>query len=418
MNSKIRYYNEKYFYPYSDVVNFERLIEIGICEEAKGKIFFNRTGIVILNGIIYVIFPYGFKRSDDRYNVQLLLDLFNRLAYEKKMDTQYYDLIDIEYKGNGELLTVAYEIIKDYRENGTIRIENVIQGINVGGRVNWKRSIKLKSQMFNEYGMPIFTDLVMTRKENDKDALLRSLHMYVINKSIAKFGVLFGIDSGYDEEAIQLPVDKEYAIKFLMSERHMTYNSRLLRVIDFIIKFIDSSEKEDRNDSFMSLSTKSFYTVWELMCKVILNDEYSIMKNKIPRPYWKIEGDKISYTEQIPDIIYIDQKELFVVDAKYYNVNKNRPGWQDLVKQYFYALSLKGVLEGINKTNNIMLIPSEIPGVTKLWAISEVENAPQFGKVYGIFLNANNVIEDYCHGSNKNYRAELKNIIDKKGLSH
>lgn len=414
MNSKIRYYNEKYFYPYSDVVNFERLIEKGICEEEKGKIFFNRTGIVILNGVIYVIFPCGFKKSDHRYDVQLLLDLFNRLAYEKKMDTQYYDLIDIEYKGNGELLTVAYEIIKDYRENGTIRIENVIQGVNVGGRVNWKKSIKLKTQMFNEDGMPIFTDLVMARKENDKDALLRSLHMYAINKSIAMFGVLFGIESGYDEEVVRLPVDKEYAIKFLMDERHMTYKSRLLRIIDFIIKFIDCSEKEDNNDCFMSLSTKSFYTVWELMCKVILNDEYSVMKNRIPRPYWKIEGDKISYTEQIPDIIYIDKKELFVVDAKYYYLNKSKPGWKDLVKQYFYALSLQAVLKDINKVTNIMLIPSEISDIAKFWAVSEVENIAQFGKVYGILLNVNNVIENYCYGIDKNYRKELIKVIERK----
>lgn len=414
MNSKIKYYNEKYFYHYSDVINFEGLIEKGICEDKDGKILFNRTGIVILNGVIYVIFPCGYKRKDDSYDTQLLLDLFDRLAYEKKMDTQYYDLVDIEYQGNGHLLTVAYEIIKDYRENGAIRIENVMQGINIGGRVNWKKTIKLKTQMFNEDGMPIFKDLVMTRKENDKDALLRSLHMYAINKSIAMFGILFGMGNEYDEDAVELPVDKEYAIRFLKSERHMTYNSRLLRVIDFIIKFIDSSEKEYRNDLFMSLSTKSFYTVWELMCKVVLNDEYRAMENKIPKPYWKIEGGKIKYTEQIPDTLYIERKELFVVDAKYYNVIKNTPGWQDLVKQYFYVLSLQAVLEDINKTNNIMLIPSEIPEVAKFWAISEVENVPLFGKVYGIFLNINNVIESYCHGNDRNYRAELKKIIQSK----
>lgn len=410
MNSKIKYYNEKYFYPYSDVVNFEVLIEKGICEDKDGQVHFNRTGIVILNGVIYVIFPCGYKRSDDSYDTQLLLDLFDRLAYEKKMDTQYYDLVDIEYQGNGHLLTVAYEIIKDYRENGTIRIENIMQGINIGGRVNWKKTIKLKTQMFNEDGMPIFTDLVMTRKENDKDALLRSLHMYAINKSIAMFGILFGLGSEYDEDAVELPVDKEYAIKFLKSERHMTYNSRLLGVIDFIIKFIDASEKEDRNDSFMSLSTKSFYTVWELICKVILNDEYSVMQEKIPKPYWKIGEGKPKYTEQIPDTIYIEDKELFVVDAKYYNVNKNRPGWHDLVKQYFYALSLQAVIEDIDKVKNIMLIPSEISEVAKFWAISEVENVPQFGKVYGVFLNVNNVIESYCHGNDKNYREELKKL--------
>lgn len=411
MASKIKYYNEKYFYSLHIIPNAQELINRGICQDKDGNVLFNRTGIIMLLGIIYVIFPCGYKRSDDTYDTQLLLDLFDRLSTEKKMDTEYYDLVDLDYEGNGHLLSIAYEIIKDYKENGNIRIENTLQGINIGGRVNWRKTVKLKTQIFTENGMPIFTDLVMSRKENDKDALLRSLHMYAVNKSIAMFGILFGIDSDYDEEAIELQVDKEYAVKFLKAERHMTYNSRLLRLIDFIIKFIDSSEKEEKNDSFMSLSTKSFYTVWEIMCKLALNDEYTSIQDNIPKPYWKVGDGDQKYTEQIPDILYIEQKELFVVDAKYYNVKKNRPGWSDLVKQYFYAISLKEVLKDIDKTTNIMVIPSEISEVAKFWATSEVENVPMFGKVYGVFLNVNYVMENYCYGKDKNFRDELKKII-------
>jgi len=88
------------------------------------------------------------------------------------MDTEYFDLIDIDYQGNGHLLTVAYEIIKDYRENGVIRIENIREGINIGGKVNWKKTMKLKTQVFTDDLMPVFADLVMVRKENDRDALL------------------------------------------------------------------------------------------------------------------------------------------------------------------------------------------------------------------------------------------------------
>ncbi len=414
MNSKIKYYNEKYFYYYSEVDNVKELIDKKICEDKDGQVVFNRTGIIILKGVIYVIYPYGYKRGDNYYDIQLLFDLFDRLAYEKKMDTEYFDLIDIDYQGNGHLLTVAYEIIKDYRENGVIRIENIREGINIGGKVNWKKTMKLKTQVFTDDLMPVFTDLVMVRKENDRDALLRSLHMYAINKSIAMFGVLWGISNEYDEETVQLPVNRDYAIKFLQSEIHMTYNSRLLRVIDLIIKFIDSSEKESNNDSFMSLSTKSFYVVWELMCKTVLKDQYGVMQDKIPKPYWKIGESNPKYTEQIPDILYMEEKELFVVDAKYYNVNKNRPGWHDLVKQYFYALSLQTVLKDVNRTYNIMLIPADIPSTAKFWGISEVENVPQFGKVQGIFLNMKDVMESYCYGISKDYRRELKKAMCEK----
>lgn len=411
MDSKIKYYNEKYFYKLVAVPNVEDLIRKKICEDKGDTILFNRTGIIILKGIIYVIFPCGYRVSEPYYDIQLLLDLFDRLVNEKKMDKEFYDLIDFEYEGNGHLLTVAYAIMKDYRENGYIRIENVIQGINIGGRVNWKKTMKQKTQIFTEDGMPIFTDLVMTRKENDKDALLRSLHMYAINKSIAMFGVLFGMESEYDEDAVELPVDKEYAIKFLKSERHMTYNSRLLRVIDLIIKFIDSNENESTNNSFMALSTKSFYSVWELMCKVILRDEFPSMQNDIPKPYWQIGNEKPRYTEQIPDIVYKDNEELYVLDAKYYNVKKNLPGWQDLVKQYFYEMSLRAILPEITTSYNIMLIPYDITETARFLGISKVENAPQFGEIKGIVFNTKKVMENYCYGSKEDYRKLLKKVI-------
>lgn len=411
MNSTIKYFNDKYLYKLAAVPNFEELIQRNVCEDKGDTILFNRTGIIMLKGIIYVIFPCGYRVNDPNYDIQLLLDLFDRLVNEKKLDKEFYDLIDLEYEGNGQLLTVAYAIIKDYRENGAITIESVIQGINIGGKVNWKKTVKRKSQIFTEEGMPIFTDLVMSRKENNKDALLRSLHRYAINKSIAMFGVLFGMDSEYDEEAIELPVDKEYAIKFLKSERHMTYNSRLLRIIDLIMKFIDSNENEDTNNDFMALSTKSFFSVWELMCKTILRDEFPSMKDKMPKPYWKIGDGEPRYTEQIPDIVYKNNDELYVLDAKYYYVKKNLPGWQDLVKQYFYEMSLRAILPEITTSYNIMLIPHDITETARFLGISKVENVPRFGEIKGILLNTKKVVENYCYGSREDYREILKKII-------
>lgn len=304
MKSKIKKYNEKYFNNIEDVPNAEELVEKKICDKKGNSVIFNVTGIIMFKGIVYIIFPCGYKIDKSNDDIQILFDLFTILINEEKMDKDEFENIDIEYEGNGEIISVAYEIIKDYREYGYVRIEQVVEGINIGGKVNWKKTMKLKTQIFNEDGMPIFANLVNTHKVNDKDALLRALHIYTINKSIAMFGELFGIKNDYDEEEIVLPVDKEYAIKFLRAERQVTYNTRLLRVIDLIIKFIDSREEESKDNAVMSLSTKSFYAVWELMCKKAFSDEYKDMKEEIPRPYWKIADKEPKYTEQIPDILY------------------------------------------------------------------------------------------------------------------
>ncbi|AYV72082.1 LlaJI family restriction endonuclease [Bacillus sp. PK3-056] len=414
MSSKIKYFNEKYFYKLSAIPNAEELINRNICENKKGSIIFIRTGFIMLKGIIYVIFPCGYRVSELYYDIELLLNLFEQLANEKKMDKEFYDLIDIEYEGNGQLLTVANEIIKDYQENGLIRIETAIEGINIGGKVNWRKTVKQKTQLFNEDGIPIFTDLIMKRKVNDKDVLLRSLHMYAVNKSIAMFGVLFGLTSDFDEAAVELPVDKEYAIKVLKSERHLTYNTRHLRVIDLILKFLDSDERNSTNSNFMSLSTKSFYSVWELMCKIVLNDEYPIMKDKIPKPYWHIGNGESRYTEQIPDIVYQDSDQLYLLDAKYYNIHKNLPGWHDLVKQYFYEISLMTILKEVTTSYNIMLIPHDITEAARFLGVSRVENVPVFGEIKGILLNIKRVIENYCNGNRGSYREVLKELISNR----
>lgn len=411
MKSKIKKYNEKYFYRIEDVPNVEELVLRNICEVKDKDVIFKITGIIMLKGIVYVIFPCGYKIDSPNNDIQTLLDLFTILINEEKMNKNEFENIEIEYEGNGELISVAYEIIKDYKEYGYIRIEQIVEGINIGGKVNWKKTMKLKTQIFNEDYMPIFSNLVNTHKVNDKDALLRALHIYTINKSIAMFGELFGIKNDYDEEEIIIPVDKEYAIKFLRQERQVTYNTRLLRVIDLIIKFIDSKEEESKDNAVMSFSTKSFYVVWELMCKNVFRDEYKDIKEKIPRPYWKIGDSEPSYTEQIPDILYRENKNLFILDAKYYNVKKNKPGWHDLVKQYFYEISLRAVINDVDESFNVMLIPSDCEDVMEMWGIAKVEGVPSFGQVKGIKLNAKNVIESYCYGSRYDYRKLLKQLI-------
>jgi hypothetical protein len=411
MSSKIKYFNEKYFYKLSVIPNIQELLDRKMCERKGTAVIFVRTGIIMLRGLIYVILPCGYRTDNSFHDIQVLLDLFERIANEKKMDNEFYDQIEIELEGNGHLLTVSHELIKDFKENGLIRIDNTVEGINIGGRINWKKTVKQKNQMFTEEGIPIYTDLVMTRKENNKDELMCSLHRYAVNKSIAMYGILFGIGSGFDESAIELPIDREVALSFLKSERQMTYNSRFLRVIDLVIRFIDSTENESINNDFISLTTKSFYTVWELMCKELLRDEFLSMREMIPRPYWQIGDSEPKYTEQIPDIVFIDNNELFLLDSKYYNINKNIPGWHDLVKQYFYEISLKSVLNEVKASYNIMLIPYDIVETARFWGVSKVENVPGFGEVKGILLNTKKVIEHFNYGGKENYRLAIKRVI-------
>lgn len=411
MNAKIRKYNEKYFNKAEEVPNAKELVQKNICEEKGSYIAFNITGIIILKGIAYIIFPCGYKIDNSYENVRILFDLFTILIGEQKMNEDKFDNVDIEYEGDGELISIAYELIKDFKEYGYIRIEQSVEGINIGGKVNWKKTMRIKAQISNEDYMPVFTNLVNYHTVNDKDALLRALHIYTINKSIAMFGEIFGIKNDYDEDEIVIPVDKEYALKFLRKERQATYNTRFLRIIDLIIKFIDSQKNENNENSIMSFFTKNFFAVWEVMCKTVFRDEYKDIKQNIPRPYWKISDKQPSYTEQIPDILYKENKTLFILDAKYYYIKKRKPGWPDLVKQYFYEMSLLSVMKDVDKSFNVMLLPSSCEEVMRIWGVAKVEGVPSFGQVKGIELNMKQVVESYCYGGSINYRRLLEKVL-------
>lgn len=413
MKSSIRKYKEKLFYNKNDISDFDKLKELGICEDKNGKVTFCVTGIYIISSIVYIIFPCGYNNDNDREDITMILDLFNILKQEQKMNPDECADIEIQYEGRGELISTAYEIIKDYNENGYVQIQHIIECINIGGKTNWKKTVRLKNYMINEDGMPVYTDFIGRRLSVNQDALLKSLHMYAINKSIAMFGFLFGIDTELNEDEINIPIEKNYALHFLKNEKNNTFNSRILKLINLLIQFIESSDKESNKDCVTGVSTKTFYAVWELMGKNVFNDEYNKYSQRIPRPYWKENGGKNEYTKQIPDIVYANGNKLYIIDAKYYYTAKRKPGWHDLVKQYFYEMSLRAVMKEIKFSYNVMIIPSEESEIMRYWAFSKVENVPVFGLITGVKTDMKTVIKDYCYGSRHDYRKILDECLEK-----
>src|SRR5699024_3483350 len=71
----------------------------------------------------------------------------------------------------------------------------------------------------------------------------------------------------------------------------------------------------------------------------------------IPAPRWSI-GSNAQVRKQNPDILFKEEDKLYIIDAKYYNVRSNLPGWGDLVKQFFYSHTIIGRLNSFSKKEN------------------------------------------------------------------
>ena len=79
-----------------------------------------------------------------------------------------------------------------------------------------------------------------------------------------------------------------------------------------------------------------------------------------------------------PDIIIYDENhKIAIVDAKYYDFNKSKPGWADLVKQFFYAkLYLRDYSENIE---NFFIVPDVgATNVKKISVVSERNELKDF----------------------------------------
>ena len=262
--------------------------------------------------------------------------------------------------------------------------------------------------MINEEGMPIFTEVIKVHKEIERDSLLKKLHVYVVEKIIAQFGILFGMKVNKDFSNIRIPVDKSYAINFLLTQKKITYNMRTLRTIDLIIDFISLKEDDGQENISISFFTKNFYTIWEIMCRELFKSE--LKEFDVPRPYWEINGEK-KYTKQIPDIVYKEDNILYILDAKYYNIDEGLPGWHDLVKQFFYELSLRKKIIDVQERYNLMVLPYNHGEICSFLGKSKIEDANEFGQIGGVLLDIKMVIKQYCYGNTDNYREIIKKIV-------
>jgi hypothetical protein len=130
---------------------------------------------------------------------------------------------------------------------------------------------------------------------------------------------------------------------------------------------------ENNEEKLETFVTPYFQNVWELICGSIFSNQYNTLKQIIPKLNWEIDSSAVVQPQR-PDIIFLQDQVLYILDAKYYDTDSNLPGWHDVVKQLFYAFTifknikskdfrlidknLEKRVQKVNQTKNIFLFPS------------------------------------------------------------
>jgi len=383
------------------------------CELKNDKLKFNLCGFLVYKNDILIIFPKNFKISLNEFElvnqVQTLAQTLIRYNNEKNLQSNEL-LGDID-SHNEEGIASALWLIHDYIEYGFIRKDSKKYS-DSGANIDWQRTMKTTQPIISSSNV-LYLNPYYLKNKSDTENFIVNLHKYAIQKSMLKFAWILGYKfEEYDPIFVELPCEKTLAVYLLEKELNFTFSDREMKLINNLIEFIQGSHANSHKITIDTMATKYFHTVWEAMCKFVFKDQSNSLKSILPRPVWYLENGKTKETQQIPDILVHQKLEnnFYILDAKYYNSPKTLPGWQDLVKQFYYFYSLP---QRFNKVYNILLFPGQVEKKIEILGYIEMHNREELGRIFAYTLDVYSLMNDYSNYNYNNWQSLLISEIDR-----
>jgi hypothetical protein len=400
---------QKYDYSNFAFLLKEEFFKRNLCKKIGESIVFNFTGFVFNNNLLIIVFPkgYDFAPKQNKIHIKALINVLLRYKEEVGIAEDEYDLMGGMEGVESEGFLAAINVLKDFISNGYIRREAISHKVSVGNNIDWRKTIDSRDPIISN-NRPVYLDFVNRVKRTDRENLLYKLHRYAVQKSFKKCGWLMNLDEiETDPEFNTLPCDENLAEYTINQELSKTFDDREIRLLINIKYFICGSSNAD-DDKIETLATQYFHNIWEAICGNLFNNEYERFRNLIPKPVWHISNPKYNptyFTRQIPDILYVERNTLYILDAKYYNIKRNLPGWHDLVKQFYYAYSLGIRLKA--KTKNVLLFPSSTDNTVEYLGYVNIEKDPRLGVVHSYVIDIVYAMVNYGLYSSQSLRSYL-----------
>jgi len=373
-----------------------QLINREICSVKNNKIKFKVTGFIIYKNTFIIIFPKNYnvprEEKDLLKHAQVLFQVLLKYKQESNLNVEEMELLGGEDGQYKESYYTSYLIISDFIENGPLKKEIRIESSSYSGRIDWSATINKKQPIFSK-GSVIYNDTVSKKNMIDHHHLLLQIYRYCVNKSIEKYGWLFDLSLENVEEFLELPCDINYGINFLTKELNSTFVDREMKVVKILRDFLSGIEF-DRFEKIEIMVTPYFHNVWEVICSFNFKNQYKGLRSLIPKTKWEIESSA-KVQSQRPDIIFIKEKTIYILDAKYYDIDTNLPGWSDIVKQFFYGFTIfRNInakmhqrIKQLETVENSFLFPSGDPDPIKYVGRVSIEENMDLGYIKAYKIN-------------------------------
>lgn len=437
----VQYRSEEEKLSYKDDFDYDGLnydeLDFSQIDPSKEQYFvFRYVGIIIVNRYVFKCFPKYIQKSSfnkDRIDKCLkeIIDVLKKYnSRQERLFADTYSNSDNDF----DLLSMAIFFLNDYLENGIYFNQKSIMEINGEGNINWAQTIDQIDAIITDRG-PVYVEFYTEAEEEDDNDYFKRLHLYIISccanllESADLFDVL-SLEGNFDFEIDKDSLgDDNYILEKIQKEINVQFVTRKLGLLEKMYTFIAQRNSIDKEYELSIYGTSHFHTVWEDVCKDVLNNQldqelrylpcqskldyfklanirYKWAKDSdkriravrrlketrldklIEKPVWHVSGSIQTYEGDktyIPDLLQLymedDILHFNILDAKYRTFMldnqclKNAPGVEEITKQYLYQLVFLDLIDSYKvekqniKITNSLLFPGDFDTMRNLGSV-------------------------------------------------
>lgn len=359
---------------------------------SRENLFISFCGVILLEGKKYVFFP---RSSDERLikldeykYAKLLISSLHRYFNQTKNkvfhpddEFQLSDMVGLDQ------LEIRRQILTDYLEHGLFFSKQDALKKNKG-KIDWRTTLEKGSIFPDKNNSPIYLDYY-SKNINQYDDEVTKIHVGVLQQ-------VFEDNLFFDPKFKKTPYNIKHAnasklnittkIKVLKSELKNQYNNRSIRLIKLLINFLKNSDSTNSKSTIVGVT--KYHFAWEHMLAEILSNTIEL-NNLLPKPMYILKNTAKAPTIKggmKTDICIIDEltQSVTIIDAKYYQAisTETSPGWNDLVKQFFYEKALKTLPQYSGYIiKNVMIFPGSFYHFDKVRMARVLKSIPKLSNL-------------------------------------
>lgn len=363
-------------------------------ENDKLLYVFTYVGIITYGNRIITVYPkYLLSNNKPLVEMKQVIHVLEKYSNSKE---QIINSFNGDGKGKSlSFLPIILFLLNDYHEYGIYNNSDNIIEINGEGEILWEKTIN-DTFPFIKNNRPYYTQLYTYKVIDDEEDYFKRLHECILTDCSnwlhqSQLDELFDIELlNLSDEELDFFGDREYILDCLQAELNLQFNTRKQVLLKAMYAYISQDRRISNDTEAITMyGTKAFNMVWEKACSEVFNnqiqmplgnlilpqplgeiyDKKQLLKDVIGKPIWQSKDVRIEAKDTlIPDIVTMNDHQLIILDAKYYNLRLEKgkmlsgnPGIGDVTKQYLYQLAYQQFIEehGVTEVKNCFLMPTE-----------------------------------------------------------